>query len=159
MIPIVITLSGCTAIKKDISDYVSKEVTIAVEKKIDEKLASRGISIADIKTALDVNHDGKVTPAETVSMIKDLARDVSIIEARKLVDEKLSQVESKMVSHDQLDAKHHGILNYILVTVLGALSAYLHNHLKLRSRLSKIETALVGDDKESDAPSKEEKKV
>ena len=138
--------TGCAAFKKDIGNYVSEAVTQSVEKKIDEKLGTKGLSIAEVKSILDVNKDGNIDKTEIFSTLKDLAKDSAVIEARKLVDSEIKNLQDKMVSKDQLDNKNQSTWNYLLMTALGTVSLYLKNHYTTHSRLGKIEDSIFGEE-------------
>lgn len=143
---------GCTSINKEVGDYIRDSVTASVERKIDERLAARGLSAAEIKAAIDLNKDGKVASTEVVSVVKELAKDYASAEAKKLVDDKLASLQSSMVRPDQLESKTDSMKNWLLVTVLGLISSYLGKQIvsaksdsERDKRLALLEKALGRD--------------
>jgi len=141
-------LTGCSSFKEDISKYVAAEVKAKIESTIDERLAIKGLSIAEIKSELDLRQDGKITKEDLKSSVIDITKDSLVIEARRIVDAKLAHLEANMASKDQLDSRGSSAFNYLLVTLLGYAATYLATHFKTNSRFSKIETAILGEEKE-----------
>lgn len=145
-----ILLTGCTSFKQDIGDYVKDAVVQSVEKKLDEKLGARGLSIAEITSILDTNRDGHVTKGEAIVAAKEIARDVALAEAKKLVDEEVAEAKKDN------DGKHKSIWNYFIGLVGTGLSALIAKHMTDRSKFKKLEDAIMGDD-EPEAPPKAKK--
>lgn len=130
ILTLVFTLSGCASFKQELGDYVKEAVTKSVETTIDRKLADRGLSITEIKSAVDANRDGKLSGAEVIGALKDTAKDAAVLEAKKLVDDKLAQLQAQMVSKDQLETKSSQLWYYGLTTILTLISAYLGKQIK-----------------------------
>ena len=153
-----LAFTGCASIKDAAEDYVSEEVKQVIEKKIDEKLAQRGLSIAEIKSELDLNHDGTVTKAETLAALKLVAKDTALRTAERVVDARLAKAQANLVSQDQLDSKHKSTWGYLSVIFLTAISKWLHGAYKTNDRFKKLEEAILGpDDTEAEGPSEDGK--
>lgn len=159
-------LCGCSSFKQELGDYVRDAVVKSVETTVDKKLADRGLSISEIKSAVDSNKDGKLAGGEVLYALKDTAKDAAILEAKKLVDDKLAQ----LVSKDQLESKSSQLWYYGLTTILTLLSAYLGKQIKDAKtdttrdhRIAMLEKALQtdldGDGKIGDDQTKGLKKV
>lgn len=123
-------LCGCSSFKQELGDYVRDAVTKSVETTVDKKLGERGLSINEIKTVVDTNRDGKLTGSEVYTALKDTAKDAALLEAKKLVDDKLAQLQTQMVSKDQLESKSSQLWYYGLTSLLTLLSAYLGKQIK-----------------------------
>lgn len=67
--------SGCALTKEKVGDYVTEAAMESVQRKIDEKLAVHGLSLAKVKALADQNKDGRVTKSEVIETAKALAKD------------------------------------------------------------------------------------
>lgn len=72
---VLISLSGCSAIKQSIVNSIKEGVTNEVVSQVDKKLSERGLSIQEIKTVADADDNGEVTRAEVFQTVRDLATD------------------------------------------------------------------------------------
>ncbi len=59
---------------------MAQEVKSKIEEVIDEKLATKGLSISEIKSVVDINQDGKITKEDIQASLKDFAQDTLVIE-------------------------------------------------------------------------------
>lgn len=133
IIPIILLLSslcGCASFKEDVGNYVKEAVVKSVETSIDQKLSARGLSVGEIKAAVDANKDGKLTGNEVYSAMKETAKDAAVIEAKKLVDDKIAQLQSQTASKSDLDHEGRSHWNNLLLTLLGLVSAYLGKQIR-----------------------------
>src|SRR5581483_584554 len=132
-------LPGCASFKKDVGDYVSAAVVESVEKKMDEKLSARGLSVAEITSAIS-NGTGKITPADTIIAARDFAKEAALIEAKKLIDERVDSARKDMDSHGR------NVWGSLIVLFGTGLASIIGKHLKDHSRFKKIEDAIFGAD-------------
>lgn len=139
-------VTGCASFKAEVGEYVKEAVIKTVEDDIDAKLATKQLSIAEIKSALVLND-----PRGTVGMVKDLARAFVMTESDKFVARKLLQ--AGVVSQDQLETKSAQMWNWIVVTFSTVPIAFLakllhskHNNAAFDSRLGLVEK-LLSDNK------------
>lgn len=133
IVPIILLLTslcGCASFKEDVGNYVKEAVVKSVETSIDEKLSARGLSVNEIKAAVDANRDGKISSTEVYSTIKETAKDAAVIEAKKLVDDKIAQLQSQAVTKSDLDHQGRSHWNSLLISLLGLLSAYLGKQIR-----------------------------
>jgi DNA-binding transcriptional MerR regulator len=123
-------LTGCASFQQDLGDYIKDAVTKSVETTVDKKLTERGLSITEIKSAVDTNKDGKLSGTEIYGAFKDTAKDAAVLEAKKLIDDKIAQLQAQSVSKDQLESKSSQLWYYGLTTILTLLSAYLGKQIR-----------------------------
>jgi hypothetical protein len=138
----VLFLSGCASFKEDVGNYVADAVKESVSKQLDEKLAAKNLSIAEVKSDLVLSD-----PRGTVGLIKDLTEAFVIVEAHKVVDQKVA--DAKLVSQDQLEGHATRFSHYIMATagsfILGLLGKLLHsakNNAVFDHRLKVVEKLL-----------------
>lgn len=120
VVVLALCLGGCS-VKEKLGDYGRDAIVEAVERSIDSKLEARGLSITMIKGAIDQNGDGKITTKEALATAKDAA----LIEAKRLVDDKIKDLESRAITKDEFGREENSMWNRIIAGVLGLLSAYL----------------------------------
>lgn len=144
--------SGCASFKQEVGDYVKEAVTKSIEKSIDEKLSQRGLSVTEIKAAVDTNKDGKVSSTEVYTAFKETAKDAAMVEAKKLVDDKIAQLQAQSVTKGDLEHQGKSHWNNLLLSLLGLLSAYLgkqindtRNNTHRDNRIAMLEKLLQRD--------------
>lgn len=92
------TTYGCSSLQQQLGDIEKKALVDSVERDIDTKLAQHGLSLSLIESAVDTDGDGKITPAEVKSFVKETTKDYLALEAKKLVDVKVNDAETRLVS-------------------------------------------------------------
>lgn len=117
--------SGCASLKEATGEYVTESVVMAIEKKVDEKLAERKLSRDEIVKLIDENVDGKVSSEEAFKTVKELAKDYASITGQQIVDAKIKEISEKLVSKSELEGKNQEMFNYLIITFGGLLSSYL----------------------------------
>lgn len=154
LLPLILvsTLSGCASFKQEVGDYVKDAVIKSLDKSLDEKLSARGLSVTEIKSAVDANRDGKITGTEVYTAFKETAKDAAMIEAKKLVDDKIAQLQAQTASKGDLEHEGKSHWQNLLVGILGLLSAYLgkqindtRNNTHRDNRIAMLEKLLQKD--------------
>jgi len=125
LLTLLLSFSGCAALKEQTGEYVTEAITSEVTSRIIAALDERGLSKDEIVAALDNNNDGNLTSAEMIATLRTLAQDVGSAEAKKIVDDKLDEIEHRMLSQDDLDSNSNQMLNWLLLSVGGLVSTYL----------------------------------
>jgi hypothetical protein len=143
---------GCSSLNKEVGDYVKDALAKSVERSIDEKFASRNLSLSEIKSVVDLNKDGTLGTKEVLALVKDLSKDYAALETKKIIDSRISQLEETVVHSDQLDSKSKETFNWIIMTALGLVSTYLGKQIvsakkdgKRDERIALLEKALQKD--------------
>jgi len=149
-------LTGCASLKERTGEYITEAVVEKLTKDLDVRLATKNLSTAELKKAADVDGNGSVTTSEVITSVKGLAKDFMTIEAQKLVNEKLDEFSKKVVTTSDLNSSHKEMLNYLIMTIGGLVSAYLgkqvvsaKNDGKRDARISVLEK-FVGKDIDGD---------
>lgn len=123
-----LSVSGCSALKERTGEYVSEAVVDHIAEKIDQRLERRGLSIAEIRSVTDINNDGTVDMNE----IKETAR----LAAGELVtahtdqwarrqQEELREATRKFVTFDEqttVKSKLQDFWNWLLATIAGLVA-------------------------------------
>jgi len=110
-IVLIFGLTGCSAISDKAIEYAES----ALEKQLDKKLADRGLTVEEIKKA--VNPEGKIDSATMAAVIKSVTTDVALMEGKKAVDAKVKELST--------DPNNNDNIKNIIVAVLTLVSAYL----------------------------------
>ena len=87
LVLMLISANGCSLFKEKTGEFVSEAVVDHIAEKVDQRLERRGLSIAQIKNATDLNDDGKVDLNE----IKETAK----LAAVELVESKAEKQQEK----------------------------------------------------------------
>ena len=123
---LVLLLNGCAAFKEQAGNYVTEAIIKDVQKRVEQEiLASRNLTIEEIKKVADKNGDKQVTPKEVLDTVKEMSKDYAVGEAKTIIDAKIKEAEAKLVSKDNLDSKGQEMMNYLIVTFGSLVSAYL----------------------------------
>lgn len=145
-------LSGCSALKEATGDYVSEAVKQTIEKEVENKLKERSLTKEEIVNLIDTNADGKITTAETLNTVKEVAKDYASIEGQKIIDEKIKLLSTTLASKTDLDQSSKDNLISLLVAAGTLLSGYLtkqvvsaKNDGKRDARISVLEKVLQKD--------------
>lgn len=145
-------LCGCAALREEAGEYAAKVAKEQAERELDKLLAARGLTTREVRNVADADNDGKVNVKEAVGLIKDIAKDYATIEAKRLVDEKIAQLDKQLVHPEQLDSKSKELFYYLIMSVLGILSTYLGKQIvsakndgKRDARIAMLEKALQKD--------------
>lgn len=76
LIVLLLTCSGCSALKAKTGEYVTQAVIENIVSRVDKKLEERGLSRAEIKKVVDLNKDGKIDKAEIIAGAKGAAKEL-----------------------------------------------------------------------------------
>ena len=123
---LVLTLSGCSALKERTGEFVSEAVVDHIAEKVDQRLERRGLSIAQIRSITDLNGDGSVDMNEVRQTARLAAGEVAIAQTEhwaKSQQEKLDAATRRFVTIDEnttVKSKLADFWNYLLATI-GAL--------------------------------------
>lgn len=125
-------LSGCQALQDKAVDYVSDLAIEKISSAVDKRLEDRGLSLAKIKTAADLDDSGELTKEEVFSTAKLAAQDLIALkleqasgEAKKELEQKLASVASTRdlgelkAAADSQDLFGKGTLMALLMTIMG----------------------------------------
>jgi hypothetical protein len=141
-------LTGCSATKEAIGEYVTEAVSDKIVTDIDGLLEKRGLSAEVIKDSVDENSDGKISEQEVLSTVKDLAQDYAVIGAKNYVDSKLDALRAETASKDDVRSTSDKFWQWIL----GLISMYLGKQLysqrgdaKRDQRLALLEKVIQKD--------------
>lgn len=74
---ILLTASGCSALKERTGEYVSEAVVDHIAEKVDQRLERRGLSISQIRSITDLNNDGSVDMSEVRETARLAAGEVA----------------------------------------------------------------------------------
>lgn len=118
---LMLTLVGCGTIKDQTGEFVTEAVVDHLTTKIDDLLEKRGLSVQELKNAFDENGNSTIEKEEILDNAKETAKDVALLEAKKLVDAQIEANSKKMANADDLTKQKYEILNWIL----GLIAAYL----------------------------------
>jgi len=118
---IVLTSSGCGALKQATGEYVTDAVRQKIVADVDDLLDKRGLSVTEIKHATDQNNDGHIDRTELLSTVKGATRDYVLLEARNYVEQKMAENRAQAVSQGDLQSTASNFWNWIL----GLIAAYL----------------------------------
>lgn len=150
-------LCGCASFKKDVGDYVKESVIQSIEADLDKKLALRDTSIADIKSVIAASGDGRLTARETIITAREMVKDFVVLEADKLVSDKVNAAKANLVTADQLETHKGKFWNWLIVscgggllTILGKAAHSLSVQKGFHARLSILEK-LLGQNLEPEA--------
>jgi hypothetical protein len=158
--------SGCGAIKEKVGDLEKEALIQSISDSVDKKLEARGLSLATLKSAVDVNGTGKVDPKQATAETVSMAKEAALIEAKRLVDDKIAAINSTHMTRDEWGREREGLWYKIMAGALGLISTYLgkqivssrneaKKHANYHARMSVLE-ALVGkqdeDEDGEDAP-------
>jgi DNA-binding transcriptional MerR regulator len=130
---------GCTALKEETGAYVTEAIADNITQKVDKLLETRGLSVAEIRGALDTNGDQTINRQEIVDTATGAAKDVAIAEAQRLVQQQIEENSKKMVSANDLDKQKYEIWNWIL----GLVAAYLSKQIYSAKQDSKRDQKLA----------------
>lgn len=122
---VLLTLCGCASFKKDVGDYIKDSVVQSVEADLDKKLALRDTSIAEIQSVIAASGDGRLTARETIVTAKEMVKDFIVLEADKLVTDKVNQAKANLVTAEQLETHKGKFWNWLIVTCGGGLLTFL----------------------------------
>ena len=120
-----ITLSGCQSLKKATGDYVVDSVQKSLLSDIDDTLKKRGLTRDQLKDLIDTDSDNKIDKKEIVDAVAGSAKDVAIMEARKLIESELGQNSS--------------LWNWLLGLVAAYLSKQVYSIRRDKKRLLRLE--------------------
>lgn len=150
-------LCGCSAFKESVGDYIKDSVAQSVEADLDKKLALRDTSIAEIKSVIAVSGDGRLTPQDTLITAKEMLKDYLVLEADRLVTDKVNKAKANLVTSDQLEQHKGKFWNWLIVTFGGGLLTFLARTLQsvktqkgFHERLALLEKLLGQDLPEGD---------
>jgi hypothetical protein len=161
----VFTISGCSAIKEKVGDMEKDALVQSISESVDQKLAARGLSISLLESAVDVSNTGKLNTTEVVTQAASMAKELALIETKKMVDDKIQSIQTSHMSKDDFAKEKESLWTRIVLGVLGLLSTYLgkqivsgrttaKTHANYHSRLKVLETlAGINDDDDADAES------
>ena len=116
---------GCASFKKDVGDYIKYSVIQSVESDLDKKLALRDTSIAEIQSVIAASGDGRLTARETIVTAKEMVKDFIVLEADKLVQDKVDKAKANLVTTDQLETHKGKFWNWLIVTFGGIFVPFL----------------------------------
>lgn len=136
--------TGCQAMEAKLGEIEKRALVNAVESDIDAKLAPYGLSIAALGSTIAADNDGKLTPEAIAIFAKDTAKEVTLVEAKKLVDRHVSDAESRLSSkHETLLG---GLRDEFKKWLYGLVGAYLAHQLVLLRRARSKASAATKDD-------------
>lgn len=148
MILPLVMIMGCSAFKESVGDYIKESVVEYVESDLDKKLAVRDLSIAEIKSVLNIGSG--------TSPIKEITKDFLALEAEKIVTERVNRAKANLISKDQFDTKTNKFWNWMIVTfgslLLGIIGKYIRSlsvEKGFKDRLIVLEK-LLGQDLDGD---------
>jgi hypothetical protein len=122
---LLLVLCGCASFKKDVGDYIKDSVVQSVEADLDKKLALRDTSIAEIQSVIAASGDGRLTARETIVTAKEMVKDFIVLEADKLVQDKVDKAKANLVTTDQLETHKGKFWNWLIITCGGGLLTFL----------------------------------
>jgi hypothetical protein len=163
----VLGLVGCSAVKEKVGDLEKEALVQSITDSVDKKLEQRGLSLATLKSAVDVNGAGKIDPkqatAETVSMAKELA----LAETKKLLDDKAKEFEANHITRNEFGQERESLWVKIGMGLFGLISTYLgkqivsgrqeaKKHANYHARMAVLEALVgkkaLGDDEDDGTP-------
>lgn len=128
------TLTGCETLQKRTGEFVSEAVVDHIAEKVDQRLGQRGLSLAEIKSAVDTNEDGSVSLGELKETASIAAREVATStvtgwEAQKRAE--WNQATKNLVTRDEQDGIKGDVRDFWLwlKATIGALIATVLSYL------------------------------
>ena len=118
---LILATSGCNSLKDATGEYVVEAVTEKVSENVERMLQNRGLSLAQITSATDVDSNGSVDRAEIVTTVKETAKDFVLLEAKNYIEQKIAENTKLAATKDDVEAAKLKFINYLL----GLLAAYL----------------------------------
>jgi len=131
--------TGCAALKEQTGTYVTDAIVDNITQKVDKLLETRGLSVTEIRGALDSNGDQTIDKQEIVDSATGAAKDVAIAEAQRLVQQQIEDNTKKMVSATDLEKQKYELWNWIL----GLVAAYLGKQIYSAKQDSKRDQKLA----------------
>ncbi len=134
LVTLMLSVTGCSALKERTGEYVTESVVDHIAEKVDQRLERRGLSISQIKGVTDLNDDGVVDMAEVRETAKLAGREVALSEAerwKRESQEELKAATKQFVTADDqstVKSKLQDFWNYLLATI-GALVATVVSYL------------------------------
>ena len=132
-------LMGCSALREQTGQYVTDAVVESITQKVDGLLSKRGLSVGEIRNVLDTNNDQALDRGEILDSAKETAKDVAMIEAKRLVEQQMEANTKNMVSASDLDKSKYEQWNWIL----GLVAAYLGKQIYSAKQDSKRDQKLA----------------
>lgn len=114
-------LTGCGALKEQTGEFVTGAVVDHITQKVDDLLEKRGLSVSELRDALDDNGDQTIDRTEILDSAKETAKDVALAEAQRLVAQQIEDNTKNMVNATDLEKQKYELWNWIL----GLVAAYL----------------------------------
>ena len=120
-----ITLTGCQSLKKATGDYVVDSVKKSLLGDIDNMLDERGLTRDQLKDLIDVDSNDKIDKKEIINAVAGSAKDIVLLEAKKLIDSELG--------------KNSGLWNWLLGLVAAYLSKQIYSIRRDKKRILRLE--------------------
>lgn len=131
---LLLSLSGCGAIKEKTGVFITEAVVDHIAEKVDQRLERRGLSIDKLRNIADLNNDGKVNMEEVVRTAKLAVGEALIARTsswEKEQRERWEKATKNLVTRDEEAGLKGDVQNFWLwlKATIGALIAAIGTYL------------------------------